>query len=286
MCFEDLYRIFAKYLWSFKEEGREKHWVSWSNICLPKEESGLGFKSLFDVSEALFARLWWNFKTKKSLQENFLWNKYYKKFKPQMVEWSEGSQVWKNILLARDCIDQKLQRGLRYGNFSLNFDNWIHIYLLVNHYCNNNVFKDISQLMNQGYWNNEVIMELLNKKVCNHVHQRIGVEREIGEWDKPWWMPNSTGKFSVGTAWKLLRQRRDPQKLILKFWEKGISFKVSFIMWRLQKLRIYISEVLVKIKVVDNITYYYCNMIFRKPLTTYSLSILTLTVYGACLQEL
>lgn len=79
---KDLHRTFAKFLWNFKEEERSKHWVSWSNICLPKEEGGLGFRSLFNVSKALFAKLRWNFRTKKSIWANFLWNKYCKKNRP------------------------------------------------------------------------------------------------------------------------------------------------------------------------------------------------------------
>jgi len=43
----DIHRIFAKFLWNFKEERRAKHWIAWPDICLPKEEGGLGFRSLF-----------------------------------------------------------------------------------------------------------------------------------------------------------------------------------------------------------------------------------------------
>jgi len=43
--------------------GINKHWVAWPDICLPKKEGGLGFKSLFDVSKTLFTKQWWNFRT-------------------------------------------------------------------------------------------------------------------------------------------------------------------------------------------------------------------------------
>jgi len=89
----DLHRIFAKVLWNFKEEGRAKHWISWEDICLSKVEGGLEFRSLFYVSKALFAKLWWNFRTTNSLWSNFMWNKYCKRHRPQIVEWRGGSQV-------------------------------------------------------------------------------------------------------------------------------------------------------------------------------------------------
>lgn len=55
---EHLHKIFARFFWSTKEEGKSRHWSSWKNLCLPKEEGGLGFRSLHDVSRALFAKLW------------------------------------------------------------------------------------------------------------------------------------------------------------------------------------------------------------------------------------
>lgn len=65
--FYDLYRMLAKFLWNSNEVGRNKHWVLWADICLSKEEGGLGFRSLFDVSKALFAKLWWNFRSQKKI---------------------------------------------------------------------------------------------------------------------------------------------------------------------------------------------------------------------------
>lgn len=53
----DIHRIFAKFLCNFKEEGKFIHWIAWKDICLPKGEGGLSFRSLFDVSNSLFAML-------------------------------------------------------------------------------------------------------------------------------------------------------------------------------------------------------------------------------------
>lgn len=75
---------------------------SWQNLCLPKEEGSLGFRSLHDVSKALFAKLWWRFRTTKLLWANFMWNKYCKKELPIVVQFREGSNVWKEMLNARE----------------------------------------------------------------------------------------------------------------------------------------------------------------------------------------
>ncbi|KAK4706309.1 hypothetical protein R3W88_034132 [Solanum pinnatisectum] len=41
--------------------------IAWDSLCLPKDEGGLGFRSLHDVSDALFAKLWWIFRTSTNL---------------------------------------------------------------------------------------------------------------------------------------------------------------------------------------------------------------------------
>lgn len=56
----DLRRIFARFLWNFKEEGNNKYWVAWDETCLPKKRGGggrLDFSPLFEVSRDLFAKL-------------------------------------------------------------------------------------------------------------------------------------------------------------------------------------------------------------------------------------
>lgn len=75
----NLHRILVRFLWNFKKVGRNKHRVFWDDIFKPKEEGGLGFRSFFDVSKTLFAKLWWIFKTQKSFWTNYTWNKYCKR---------------------------------------------------------------------------------------------------------------------------------------------------------------------------------------------------------------
>ena len=64
---KEIHQIFAKFFWSNKEDVKSRHWSAWLNMCFPKEEGGLGFRSFFDVSKALCAKLWWNFRTSNSL---------------------------------------------------------------------------------------------------------------------------------------------------------------------------------------------------------------------------
>lgn len=58
-----IHKIMANFFWSGTREGKGKHWVAWDNLYLPQEEEGIGFRSLRYMVDALFAKLWWNFRT-------------------------------------------------------------------------------------------------------------------------------------------------------------------------------------------------------------------------------
>ncbi|XP_060181532.1 uncharacterized protein LOC132611140 [Lycium barbarum] len=64
---EQLHKIFANFFWSNTTGVKGKHWVAWEKMCLPNEEGGLAFRSLHDISKAVFAKLWLNFRTTVSL---------------------------------------------------------------------------------------------------------------------------------------------------------------------------------------------------------------------------
>lgn len=68
----ELHQIFNRYLWSTKEEGKSKYWVTWDNMCYTKEENRVGFRNLFDVSKDMFTKLCWIFRTTRSLWTNYI----------------------------------------------------------------------------------------------------------------------------------------------------------------------------------------------------------------------
>uniref|UniRef100_A0A1U7WLP0 Uncharacterized protein LOC104225115 n=1 Tax=Nicotiana sylvestris TaxID=4096 RepID=A0A1U7WLP0_NICSY len=71
-----LYKLFDQFFWSSTVGGTSRHWASWNTLCMPVEEGGIGFRSLHDVTKALFSKLWWNFRTKPSLWSSFVCQKY------------------------------------------------------------------------------------------------------------------------------------------------------------------------------------------------------------------
>lgn len=66
----------------------------WEEMCYPYREGGVGFISLFDVSKALFIKLWWNFReAANSLWGAYMLNKYCKKDHSMSAKGVGGSHV-------------------------------------------------------------------------------------------------------------------------------------------------------------------------------------------------
>ncbi|XP_060190609.1 uncharacterized protein LOC132619859 [Lycium barbarum] len=182
---KELHRIFARFFWNTKEEGRCRHWAAWLNMCIPKHERGLGFRSIHDISKALCAKLWWKFRTTSSLWANFVWNKYCKKQIPQVVQWKGGSQVWKIMLEARESIEQEIWWEPNIGSSNIWFDNWTKLgalsYVVPQSWQINEHAEDVSELMTDGGWNVNKLMQLFPEDIVQHILQEIDIKHASNE---------------------------------------------------------------------------------------------------------
>ncbi|KAK6803734.1 hypothetical protein RDI58_001518 [Solanum bulbocastanum] len=52
-----LHRMFARFFWNNYSDKKSRHWFNWDSLCLPEDEGGVGFRLLFDVSNALLQAL-------------------------------------------------------------------------------------------------------------------------------------------------------------------------------------------------------------------------------------
>ncbi|XP_075084712.1 uncharacterized protein LOC142167967 [Nicotiana tabacum] len=96
----------ARFFWG-SDEGKQKyHWSSWSNLCYPKEEGGLEFRSIMDVSGSLTMKRWWRFRTCKSLWSIFLMAKYCTNHHVIVHAHIFQSHAWKNLLKIRDKVEE------------------------------------------------------------------------------------------------------------------------------------------------------------------------------------
>jgi len=65
---EQIERILRQFLWKGLALGKGGTKVSWENVCLPKEEKGLGIRRLMECNkEAMLKHIWILFSDKESL---------------------------------------------------------------------------------------------------------------------------------------------------------------------------------------------------------------------------
>lgn len=88
----------AKFFWGKISGVKGKHWVSWDTMCYPILEGGIGLHSLFDIYNALFAKLWWKLGVEtNSMWDTFMWNKYCKKEHPLLANKKGGLVFGRNL---------------------------------------------------------------------------------------------------------------------------------------------------------------------------------------------
>lgn len=53
---EDLQLILCRFWWGNPDDSKHIHWLSWENMCKPKLEGGLRFRSLYDFNFTILAK--------------------------------------------------------------------------------------------------------------------------------------------------------------------------------------------------------------------------------------
>ncbi|XP_059295500.1 uncharacterized protein LOC132048832 [Lycium ferocissimum] len=154
-----IHRLLGRFFWNYKSDTRCRHWIIWVAACLPKEESGLGFRSVFDMSNALFTQV--------------------------MVE-------PKNKAFSMGFIhDQQI----RQGDASLWFDNWTSLGALYHIMEENHTEEEIEvkQFSSGGERNLGALREHLSEDIVQHIVQTISPPVDILPLDKTWWMLEQNG---------------------------------------------------------------------------------------------
>ncbi|XP_060180862.1 uncharacterized protein LOC132610560 [Lycium barbarum] len=185
----DMHKSFSSFFWNNSEEGRKRHWSPWLNLCKPKEEGGVGFRSLFDVSKALCAKIWWKFRTTNTQWANYMWIKYCKRHSPQTVQWKGGSQVWKAIIETTDNIEQEIWWGPTSGTANVWFDNWTKLgalyHIIPDDFVIDEGVQDVKELMLQNGWNIGRLQQLFPMDIVDHILEELHFHEPKEEWDRP-----------------------------------------------------------------------------------------------------
>lgn len=158
-------RRLKKFWWGHKlDKVHNLSLKSWSSMCLPKSEGGLGFQAVYDMNQALLSKLAWKVVTnEQSLWVRILKGKYLQQGSFWETVWNpQASWVWKGILKMRP----HLERGLCW---------------LVGNGVNISIWRDPWIPFIPGFkpsYNSEALATMEVDKVANLINQ------ESGQWNR------------------------------------------------------------------------------------------------------
>ncbi|XP_075088344.1 uncharacterized protein LOC142170350 [Nicotiana tabacum] len=241
----------AQFFWSSSVGGTSRHWASWNTLCMPVEEGGIGFRSLHDVTKALFSKLWWNFRTKPSLWSSFVCQKYCKKMNSVVVPWKRGSHIWRKMLECRDLIEHQIFWQTKKGSSLFWFENWTGLgalyFLVPQDFGIDETVQNVHEVTLDGGWDVDRLFEMLPEDLAVHILEKIKPPSPQQVLDVPCWMLETRGYFSVKSAWDYTRRRDEPITAYRMIWVKGLPFKIAFFMWKVWKAKLPLDDFLKKV---------------------------------------
>ncbi|KAG5582667.1 hypothetical protein H5410_053294 [Solanum commersonii] len=152
---DQIHQILSKFFWGNYSGVKGKHWVAWSDMCYPKREGGIDFRSLVDISHALFAK--------------------------------GASQIWKKMMRIRDEVEHEIWWQQKKGTASLWMDNWTKqgaLYFTEPQGLNEEV--EVKEMILNEQWNTSRLRQLKSedmvKCILDNINPRMKGEDKHGGW--------------------------------------------------------------------------------------------------------
>ncbi|KAF8092782.1 hypothetical protein N665_0401s0029 [Sinapis alba] len=192
--------------------------ISWENVCKPKEEGGLGLRSLTETNKVSCLKLIWRI-----LSQSTLWVKWVKRYlirKGSFWNIKEtsllGSWMWRKLLKYRTLAREFAKVEVRSGtNTSFWFDEWSSLGRSRRHRAEHLIAIDaeIIQMRTRGLTVEDDIHLWKGKgdayRHVFHTQQTwslMRVQQTKTPWHKGIWFPGATPKYSV-MSWIAVHNR-------------------------------------------------------------------------------
>nr|XP_009596356.1 uncharacterized protein LOC104092452 [Nicotiana tomentosiformis] len=154
-----------------------------------------------------------------------------------MVQFREGSHIWRRMLNAREEVEHEILWEMKSRTTNIWHENWTGLgslyHVLHPDFPINEELQEVAELRQGESWNDHLIDQSFHEDIADHIRINVHYEGNEDYWDRPYWMATSSGKFTVSGAWPILRHRADPNQEFKQMWTKGLPFKISFFLWRL-----------------------------------------------------
>jgi len=254
--------LFKRFFWGGSEENKKIAWIKWDDICVPKEDGGLGVRRLSEFNVSLLGKWCWRL----LVDKEGLW---YQVLKARYGE--EGGRVreagrhsslwWRMVCKVRggaregegNWFEGNVRRQVGDGIGTLFwFDHWIGemplrfkfprlFDLVVNKMCS------VADMKREGWeeggrawvWRRRLLAwEEESVRECSLLLFNVVLQANASD---SWrWLSGNAQDYSVKEAYRLISNNgvQLDRSRVVNVWHRHIPAKVSLFVWRLLRNRI------------------------------------------------
>ncbi|KAL2471959.1 Uncharacterized protein Adt_40095 [Abeliophyllum distichum] len=195
--------IFSRFLWDSRDDAPRLLWKRWKDLCILTVEGGLGFRRLQDLVDTFSLKLWWLFRSQRSLWAHFLLSKYCKGTHPLLNTIPYyASTVWKRL----KHIGQQAKTHIAWqlGHWQIFFwhDCWMGESTLADehpHLTHSSI--QVRELFDDTGWNISRLLQLVPHIIAKQMGN-IPITADVH--DQIMWKDTSDGRFHTKSAWQLV----------------------------------------------------------------------------------
>lgn len=227
--------LFAKFFWGDLGEEHRRVWRSWTCMCYPIEENGLGVRSLRDLVIAFSCKLWWRWGHGAGI-----WAKYV-----QSIALC-SSVVYKRLVQVDELMRDNVQFEVGAGTCSFLYENWTgegSLFRLFDlQYSDSLRGIRLCDAFVHGRWSEAILTEVLPEVAIRYVTQfTFQLSQSL---DVLIWKPSISGMFTLKSAFDLVRQQQVVTPELKFVWDTSLPLKAFLLCWRLMNNLLPLPETL------------------------------------------
>ena len=251
-------KINSNFLWGKNGDKNKIHLVKWRMVCKPKKFGGLGLRDCETNNKANLTKLGWRvLKEKDPLWVNILKSKY--RIPPNPRNWKKnksGSHIWRGIRDSKDHLVESIKWTVGNGTTISVWEDW---------WCGNLSFKskfgDIGSvdynikvdcfINNMGEWDvAKINNEMPHECVGDFLSTPLSISNVSEKRDAPSWGLNGNGRFTVGSCYMQLLERKNvinnTEPNWAWIWKLKLPAKIIHFIWLVKLDRIICNEMCVR----------------------------------------
>lgn len=227
-------RAVRNFIWAGDPNVKKSITVSWKNITLPKQEGGVGIRSLGDINKTLLMKLaWWILNCK---DEGAIYmNTKYRKLDGTWLDYYKASAIWPGIkdalpIVYANSILQVCSKS-EASAWSSNWCGGTPIAMQWPDAVNWKVYKHkLKDFIQHGEWH---IPDFALEAISLSDGLRDPLDIIDQDQDAMVWTATTDGKFSVASAYETIRTKRPVLPWCKVVWSKHVHPNLAAICWRI-----------------------------------------------------